>query len=91
MTCMKRINKADRVEKSVDYALTLTGHHDDFYKLLYDAFLKAGVIFVVLKNIPGSKINGATKKIGNSIMLMVNDRGSYADSFCLRCSMRSVM
>ena len=68
-------------EKAVDYALTLTDHHNDFYKLIYDAFLKAGVIFVVLKNIPGSKINGATKKIGNSIMLMVNDRGSYADSF----------
>lgn len=68
-------------EKAVEYALTLTDRHDDFYVLLRDAFLKAGVIFVVLKNIPGSKINGATKKIGNSIMLMVNDRGTYADIF----------
>ena len=68
-------------EKAVDYALTLTDCHEEFYKKIYDAFLKAGVIFVVLKNIPGSKINGATKKIGNSVMLMVNDRGKYADTF----------
>lgn len=70
-----------KYEKAVEYALTLTSRHEDFYKELYDSFLKAGVIFVVLKNIPGSKINGATKKIGKSIMLMVNDRGKYADTF----------
>ncbi|WP_248405364.1 ImmA/IrrE family metallo-endopeptidase [Butyrivibrio fibrisolvens] len=29
----------------------------------------------------GSNTNGATKKIGNNIMLMVNDRRLYADTF----------
>ena len=35
----------------------------------------------VLPNLNGSKINGATKKEGNSIMLMVNDRNKTSDSF----------
>lgn len=32
--------------------------------------------------LPGSKINGATKKMGKNIMLMVNDRRLYSDTFC---------
>lgn len=44
--------------------------------------MKTGVIFVILLNIAGSKTNGATKKIGDNIMLMVNDRRLNADSFC---------
>lgn len=43
--------------------------------------MDAGVIWVILPNISGSKINGATKKIGENIMLMVNDRRLNADSF----------
>ena len=70
-----------KFEKAVSYALTLTEKHDDFYPLIYKAFFEAGVIFVILPNLPGSKINGATKKIGDNIMLMVNDRRLYADSF----------
>ena len=75
-----KFNK-QRFEKAVSYALTLTEKHDDFYKLIYNAFFEAGVIFIILPNLPGSKINGATKKIGDNIMLMVNDRRLYADSF----------
>ena len=37
--------------------------------------------FVILPNIAGSRINGATKKIGDNIMLMVNDRRLNSDSF----------
>jgi Zn-dependent peptidase ImmA (M78 family) len=48
---------------------------------LKEQFKEAGVIFVVLPNLPGSKTNGATKKIGNNILLMVNDRRLYSDSF----------
>ena len=70
-----------KFEKAVLYALTLTEKHEDFYPLVYQAFYDAGVIFVILPNLPGSKINGATKKIGDNIMLMVNDRQLYADSF----------
>ena len=68
-------------EKAVTYALTLTKDHDSFYPLIKEAFYKAGVVFVVLPNIPGSKINGATKRVGGSVMLMVNDRRLNSDTF----------
>jgi len=71
----------NKFEDAIDYALTLTRNHDRFYPLIRNAFLEAGVIFVILPNVPGSKTNGATKKIGSSIMLMVNDRRLNADSF----------
>ena len=70
-----------RFNKTVDYALTLTSNHQEFYRLLYQAFYEAGVNFVILPNMPGSKINGATKKIRSNIMLMVNDRRLNADTF----------
>lgn len=68
-------------ENTIEYALTLTENHDNFYSKLKEAFFKAGVIFIILPNLPGSKINGATKKIGNNVMLMVNDRRLNMDSF----------
>ena len=68
-------------DKKLEYALTLTENHEDFYSMLKSSFLESGVIFVVLPNLPGSKINGATKKIGNSILLMVTDRRLYSDTF----------
>lgn len=67
--------------KTVEYALTLTEKHEEFYPLIRNAFLNAGVIFVILPNISGSKTNGATKKIGDHILLMVNDRRLNADTF----------
>ena len=70
-----------KFKKAAEYALTLTKNHEEFYPLLREAFLEAGVIFVIMPNITGSKTNGATKKIGDNIMLMVNDRRLYADSF----------
>lgn len=70
-----------KFEEAVNYALTLTRNHSDFYPRIKKAFGEAGVILVILPNLSGSKINGATKKIGNNIMLMVNDRRLYSDSF----------
>ena len=70
-----------KFEEAVKYALTLTRNHEEFYPLIRKAFLEAGVIFVILPNISGSRTNGATKKVGDNIMLMVNDRRLYADSF----------
>ena len=67
--------------KSIEYALTLTTRHDDFYRIIKNSFYQCGVDLIVLPNIQGSKINGATKKIGNHIMIMVNDRNSNSDSF----------
>lgn len=70
-----------KFQSTVDYALTLTKNHEDFYPLIRNAFLETGVIFIILPHIAGSKTNGATKKIGNNIMLMVNDRRLNEDSF----------
>jgi addiction module HigA family antidote len=75
-----RFNKT-LFEEKVNYALTLSKDHDRFYPLIKAAFEQAGVIFVILPNIAGSKINGATKKVGCKIMLMVNDRRLYSDNF----------
>lgn len=68
-------------EEAVEYALTQTSNHEKFYPLVKKAFKEAGVVLEVMPNLSGSKINGATKKIGDSILLMVNDRGAYADIF----------
>lgn len=70
-----------KFEDAAEYALSLTCNHTEFYPILREKFREAGVIFVVLLNLPGSKTNGATKKIGNNILLMVNDRRLYSDSF----------
>ena len=75
-----KFNKA-LFEEAVQYVLTLTKEHGTFYPLIKEAFRKAGVVFIILPNISGSRINGATKKVGNSIMLMVNDRRLYSDTF----------
>lgn len=75
-----KFNKT-KFKQAMEYALSLTRKHEGFYPLIERAFYEAGVIFVILPNLPGSKISGATKKIGNSVMLMVNDRRLNADTF----------
>jgi addiction module HigA family antidote len=85
------INKARKVDApqynrnkfkdAAEYALSLTTKHAEFYPILREEFRETGVIFVVLPNLPGSKTSGATKKIGDNILLMVNDRRMYSDSF----------
>lgn len=85
------INKALKIEaprynrlkfkQAVEYALSLTRNHEDFYPLIKNAFLQAGVILVLLPNLPGSKINGATKKLEKNVMLMVNNRRLNSDTF----------
>ena len=67
--------------EAIKYALTLTKDHENFHKLIKNAFWEAGVIFVILPSMSGSKINGATKKVGKNIVLMVNDRRLYSDTF----------
>lgn len=70
-----------RFEEAIEFALTQTTNHEGFYPLIKDKFLEAGVVLVVLPNLKGSKTNGATKRISKSVMMMVNDRRLYADSF----------
>lgn len=71
----------NKFEEVAEFALSLTRNHMEFYPILRQKFKEAGVIFVVLPNLPGSKTNGATKKIGDNILLMVNNRRLYSDSF----------
>ena len=73
-------NKAKFIE-AVNYILTLTKRSDNFYPLIHDALYKVGVVFIVLPNLPGSKISGATKKIGRNVLLMISDKRLYSDSF----------
>lgn len=70
-----------KFEDAVKYVLTLTKHHKGFCSLIQEAFFEAGVVFIILPDVPGSKTDGATKKIGDKIMLMVNDRKLSADCF----------
>lgn len=71
----------EKFETAVQEALMLTSCHSEFLNLVRDSFRNAGVILEVLPSLPGSKINGATKKIGSNILLMVNNRGLFADTF----------
>lgn len=70
-----------RFEQAVQFALTQTSNHNGFYDAVREEFRKAGVIFVILPNLRGSKTNGATKRVNERVMLMVNDRRLSADAF----------
>jgi len=56
-TVTPKFNKK-KFEIAVQYALTLTENHEEFYPQLHKAFLDAGVVFIILPNISGSKTNG---------------------------------
>lgn len=70
-----------KFEQAVEYCLTQTMNHSGFLPLIKKEFLNAGVVLVVLPNLSGSGINGATKRVDGKILLMVNDRRQYADTF----------
>ena len=70
-----------KFEKAVSFALTQTGNHSGFLPVIKEAFGEAGVALVALPNLKNSGINGATKRVDGKIMLMVNDRRHYADTF----------
>lgn len=70
-----------RFKGAVEFALTQTDNHSDFFDLLRTEFLEAGVVLVILPNLKGSKTNGATKRMNGRVMLMVNDRRMSADTF----------
>ena len=73
-------NKA-KFQQAIEFALTQTGNHQSFFTEIQKRFLEAGVVLVVLPHLPGSKINGATKLVDGKVMIMVDDRGKYADTF----------
>ena len=70
-----------KFEKAVSFALTQTKNHSGFFPVIKEAFGEAGVVLVALPNLKNSGINGATKRVDGKIMLLVNDRRHYADTF----------
>lgn len=71
----------DRFKDAVEFALTQTSNHESFLPKTKQAFREAGVVLVVLPNLKNSGIDGATKRVDGKILLMVNDRRHYADTF----------
>ena len=70
-----------KFEKAVSFGLTQTKNHSGFIPVIREAFGEAGVALVALPHLKNSGINGATKRVNGKIMLMVNDRRHYADTF----------
>ncbi len=70
-----------KFEESVEFALTQTRNHQEFLPIIKEAFLESGVILIVLPNLKNSGTNGATKMIDGRVLLMVNDRRHFADTF----------
>lgn len=70
-----------KFEKVVDYVLELTEMNEGFCQEIYDRFYESGVNLILLPNLSGSRINGATKKVNKHIMLMINDRNHSSDTF----------
>lgn len=70
-----------KFENCIDYVLKQTNNHDGFLPAIKAEFEKAGVYLVVLPNIKNSGISGATKRINGKVMIFVNDRRHYEDTF----------
>ena len=79
-TDIPKYNKK-KFEKAVSFALTQTENHEGFFPLIKKAFGEAGVALVALPSLKSSGVNSASKKVDGKIMLMVNDRRHYADTF----------
>ena len=77
---LPRYNKR-KFEKAVNFALTQTRNHEGFFPEVQKAFGEAGVALVALPNLKNSGVNGASKRVDGKVMLMVNDRRHYADTF----------
>lgn len=79
-TDIPKYNKR-KFEKAVSFALTQTNNHEGFFPAVKKAFGEAGVVLVALPNLKNSGVNGASKKVDGKVMLMVNDRRHFADTF----------
>jgi len=68
------------LESKLNEISSLTIDKDPINKL--ENILKnVGIDLIILPNITGSKINGAAKKIGNHVVLMISDRNNNVDAF----------
>ena len=75
-----RYNKR-KFERAVSFALTQTRNHEGFFPEVQKAFGEAGVALIALPNLKNSGVNGASKRVDGKVMLMVNDRRHFADTF----------
>jgi len=78
-----KIPKFNRVgfTRAVDFALTLTDDLKKAYPVIKNSFEEAGVVLVLLPNLRNSGVNGATKRVDGKVLLLVNDRRHYEDTF----------
>lgn len=70
-----------KFEKAVKAAASLTADYSGFVSSVKTTFRDAGVILTVLPNIPGSRLRGASQKVGKKVMLLMSDRNTTADGF----------
>lgn len=70
-----------KFESCIDYLLRQTVNHDGFLESIRAVLKETGVYLVVLPNLKNSGINGATKRINGRVMIFVNDRRHYEDTF----------
>jgi addiction module HigA family antidote len=70
-----------KFENCLDYVLQQTRNHDEFLSETKEVFGEAGVYLVVLPNLKNSGISGATKRVNGKVMIFVNDRRHYEDTF----------
>ena len=70
-----------KFEDCIDFVLHQTKNHADFLPAVKAEFEETGVYLVVLPNIKNSGISGATKRINGRVMIFVNDRRHYEDTF----------
>ena len=82
-TLKARIPQFDKkkFESCLDYVLLQTMNHDGFLESTKSLLEEAGVYLVVLPNLKNSGINGATKRVDGKVMIFVNDRRHYEDTF----------
>ena len=71
----------NKFEKAIDFVLDKTRDTVEFLPSVKEAFRDSGVVLVTLPNMKNSGINGATKRVDGKVMLMVNDRRHYEDTF----------
>ena len=77
---ISKFNK-NKLESTIPYILSLTEMGDDFFPLLEKCLYECGVHLIVMPNLKGSKVNGATKKVNHHILLMISNRNTNSDSF----------
>lgn len=82
-TLRRKTPQFDKVkfERAVRYASTQTVNHDDFIEKISKRFEDAGVVLVVLPNLKNSGISGATKKVDDRMMILIDKRYPYEDVF----------